>query len=150
LYAGTFFGGAFKTTTAGASWSAINSGLTGTFVILVVDPSAPATLYAGTSNGVANVFKTTDGGANWTVASSGLPSPGAGDFAVAASAPGTVYFSNAGRVHRSTDAGATWHPAELGLEGLSIDSLAIDPSDAATVYATTLNGGVFKTTTGGQ
>jgi hypothetical protein len=35
-----------------------------------MDPTAPNTLYAGTSGG--GVFKSTDGGANWSAANSGL------------------------------------------------------------------------------
>src|SRR6185295_1321550 len=58
LYAGTS-GGVFKSTTAGASWSAINSGLaTADVRSLAIDPSTPATLYAGTYS--SGVFKTTN------------------------------------------------------------------------------------------
>lgn len=150
LYAGTSIAGAFKTTTAGASWSAINTGLTGTFVVLAIDPGTPTTLYAGTSNGIGNVFRSVNGGASWSVASSGLISRGPGVFAVSPSSTGTVYLSYAGRVYRSTDAASTWSLAENGLAGLSVGRLAVDPSDPAIVYASTLNGGVYKTTTGGQ
>ena len=51
LYAGTG-GGVFKSTNAGGSWSAINTGLTNTSVFsLAIDPTNGSTLYAGTYGG---------------------------------------------------------------------------------------------------
>src|ERR1019366_3282259 len=46
LYAGTY-GGVLKSTNGGASWTAVNSGLTTTTVnARAIDPSTPAALYA--------------------------------------------------------------------------------------------------------
>jgi hypothetical protein len=56
-------------------WTAINSGLTATDVWSVtIDPSAPATIYAGTGGGA---FKSINGGATWqpTGANSGNGTP---------------------------------------------------------------------------
>ena len=51
LYAGTY-GGVFKSTDGGGSWSAVNTGLTNTEVsALAIDPATPTTLYAGTYGG---------------------------------------------------------------------------------------------------
>ena len=70
LYAGTDSNGVYKSVNGGASWTAVNAGLTNTTVLaLAINPSAPATLYAGTFGGV---FKSTDGGGSWTAASTGL------------------------------------------------------------------------------
>ena len=65
VYAGMNGGGVFKTTNAGGSWSAVNTGLTDTFVTaLAVDATTtPSTVYAGTQDG--GVFKTTNGGGSW-------------------------------------------------------------------------------------
>jgi photosystem II stability/assembly factor-like uncharacterized protein len=47
----------FKSTNGGTNWSAVNTGLTNTYVrALAIDPATPATLYAGTEGG--GVFKT--------------------------------------------------------------------------------------------
>src|SRR5262250_3185752 len=52
LYAGTGGGGVFKSTTGGASWSAVNTGLTNTSVrALAIERLTPSTLYAGTFGG---------------------------------------------------------------------------------------------------
>ena len=70
LYAGTDGGGVFKSTDGGGNWSAINTGLTNTYVYaLAIDPVTPTTLYAGTYDGV---FKSTDGGENWNAVNTGL------------------------------------------------------------------------------
>ncbi len=64
LYAGTKFGGVYKSTTSAASWTAVNNGLTNFNVqALAINPNPPSTLYAGTAGG--GVFKSTDSGATW-------------------------------------------------------------------------------------
>jgi hypothetical protein len=60
LYAGTSGRGVLKSTDGGGNWTAVNAGLTNSYVeALAIDPSTPTTLYAGTRGGV---FKSTDGG----------------------------------------------------------------------------------------
>lgn len=113
----------YKSTDAGASWTASENGLPPSepvacghqqiAVPLVIDPSTPTTLYVGLSLNryageecpdptVANgIFKSTDGGANWVHSSNGLPRlGGAGSshwsslaIAIAPSQPQTLYAS---------------------------------------------------------
>jgi hypothetical protein len=60
LYVGTEGAGVFKSLNAGASWFAINDGLTDLRVFgLALDPTRPNVLYVG---GAAGVFKTETGG----------------------------------------------------------------------------------------
>ena len=55
LYAGTFYGGVLKSTDSGGTWAAANTGLTNLFVYaLVINPTTPATLYAGTATGCSS------------------------------------------------------------------------------------------------
>ena len=59
LYVGTG-SGVFKSTDAGASWNALNTGLANLSVTaLVIDPIAPSTLYAGTTGGVYAIEQVT-------------------------------------------------------------------------------------------
>jgi len=52
VYAGTSYGGVFKSTDGGGSWSTFNDGLTNLFVTaLVIDPKTPVNLWAGTAGG---------------------------------------------------------------------------------------------------
>lgn len=57
LYVGTVGGGVIKTTDGGTSWTGINNGLWSEIIrVLAIDPSNPATLYAGGSD----IVSTTD------------------------------------------------------------------------------------------
>lgn len=64
MYAGTFHGGIFKSGDGGASWRAINNGLTNPDIhALVVDPRNNQHVYAGTIND--GVWMSTNGGEDW-------------------------------------------------------------------------------------
>ena len=138
----------YKSTNAGASWTASESGLPptedlgppGTFtylssivVPLVIDPDTTSTLYAGTVtawfNGLGSapptlangVFKSTDGGATWVHSSNGLP--------------------------RLAGPGSSHH---------DVLALAINPANPATLYAGVTSfasdgasGSIYKSTDGG-
>jgi photosystem II stability/assembly factor-like uncharacterized protein len=64
-------GGVFKSGDSGETWIAAQNGLPDTIFInqLVVDPSAPARIYAATQQGV---FRSTDAAASWAPINSGL------------------------------------------------------------------------------
>jgi hypothetical protein len=68
---GTFGGGVFKSTNAGASWTPADTGLPNLAInALAIDPSNPATFFAGTMGG--GVFKSTDSGGTWAAINTGL------------------------------------------------------------------------------
>ncbi|HUM02031.1 MAG TPA: PKD domain-containing protein [Thermoanaerobaculia bacterium] len=127
---------------------------------LAIDPSAPATLYAGTWG--AGVFKSTNGGGSWTAINAGLTYPHVGALAIDPSAPATLYASNfhvygganagvdGAGVFKSTNGGESWTAINAGLTNLNVFALAIDSSAPATLYAGTWGGGVLKSTNGGE
>lgn len=64
LYAGGARMGVVKSVDRGATWTAINTGLTNQAIrTLTLDPRQPEMLFAGTNGGA---FRTMDGGAHWT------------------------------------------------------------------------------------
>ena len=133
IYAGTFDRGLFKSTDAGATWSA--TALTNSPVeALAVDPLAPATVYAAAADG--GVFKSTDGGATWS--STGLATGSVRILVVDPSTPSTLYAAIPDvAVFKSTDGGATWNTS-LSFEWYpnpAIQGLVIDPTSPSTVYA---------------
>ena len=116
---------------------------------LAIDPSTPATLYAGTFEG--GVFKSTNGGNSWTTINSGLTSTRVFALAIDPSTPATLYAGTGGSgVFKSTNGGTTWQPtgANIFLMVGGGQALAIDRFTPATLYAGNFFG-VFKSTNGG-
>ena len=65
VYAGTWGSGVYKSTDGGATWSAVNTGLTDWMVdALAIDPANTSTIYVGTL--YYGVHKSTDGGTHWS------------------------------------------------------------------------------------
>ena len=119
----------------------------GIIYALAIDPSSPATLYAGTdSNGV---YKSVNGGASWTAVNAGLTNTTVLALAVDPSAPAKIYAGTFGGAFKSIDGGGSWTTINAGLAGTNVDALAIDPSNPATIYAGS-GGGVSKSVNGGQ
>jgi len=102
LYAGTPLSGSypghsgvFKSTDAGGSWSAVNSGLGSTNLLaLGIDGETPSTLYAGTYD--AGVFKSTDAGGSWTAVNTGLATLSVNVLAIDPITPSRVYAGTSG------------------------------------------------------
>ena len=141
---------AFRSADGGTSWSGSDAGLNGATVqTLIVDPTNPALLYAGTESGV---YKSTNGGASWTAASSGLSNIPVNVLVMDPTNPATLYagagnFEVAGGVFKSTDGGGSWTASSAGLPSSSIVALAIDPTNPNIIYAG--GSGVHKSTDGG-
>jgi hypothetical protein len=165
LYAAFLYGGVFKSTDAGATWNAANSGLIPgnavavyNAVALAIDPVSPSTVYTVSSSGV---FKSSDGGMSWNPASSGLPDWASeldDDYccfrprlAVDPQNSARVYLGiSVDGVHhafQSSDAGASWKDSGLvwSSSGWWFGGLAISSQGPSTVYAGTSQG-VFAMT----
>ncbi len=145
LFAGTW-SGIFKSTDAGLTWQAANTGLTDTIVYaLAIDPRTPTTLYAGTMSGV---FKSTDTGATWQAASTGLDNASVGGLAIDPWTPTTLYAvgSKTG-LFKSTDGGGSW--AALKTDG-NVSALAINPRNPFNLYAGSLGGVLISMDGGGS
>jgi photosystem II stability/assembly factor-like uncharacterized protein len=132
--------GILKSTNGGASWRAINFGLTSTAVSsLAIVPQNPSTLYAGTSG--SGVFKSTDGGESW--GSTSLPNTFVTALAAGVPDPGTVYVAGisggtswaVSGIYKSRDGGITWTQIAPDVPGRVIQVLTIDPHNPSTVYA---------------
>ena len=154
IYAGTFGNGVFKSTDAGASWVPFNSGLPALAVLrsppvvtcLIVDPSNPATIYAGISAGSASdgifkstnvgVFRSTNGGQRWDPLNvdrkfDRKPTHVLA-LAIDPTSPATVFAGSFGRgVFKSTNQGESWTAVNSGLTAAMVLALAIDPSSPA-------------------
>ncbi|MEZ5316904.1 MAG: FlgD immunoglobulin-like domain containing protein [Vicinamibacterales bacterium] len=169
--------GVFRTTDGGRTWqrSLFVSERTGV-IDLVMDPSAPETLYAWAwqlaSGPESGLYKTTDAGATWTKVAGGLPTGpmGRAGLAIAPGRPATVYafLDNwapvngpgdrriaGGEVYRSDDRGTTWRKANtedlydvFGIFGWKFCDIRVAPDDPEEIYI--LGNRMFHSTDGGR
>ena len=145
LYAGASDRGVFKSTDAGVTWNAIDTGIAGNVIqVLAIDPANPQILYAATGQGIAPgaVYKTVNGGSSWSVVDSSATGQ-ALQIAVDAQNPNNVYtvWDTVG-ARKSTDAGVTWNA--MPFPGTSIASLALDPHVSGNIFAYSAPIEVFK------
>jgi photosystem II stability/assembly factor-like uncharacterized protein len=149
-------GGLFRSNDGGLTWQTLRSGQTDFYSGLALD--AKSTIYAidnPSSGGSPVLIESTDGGATWS--SRALPATpvptGSFLLVVDPRTPGDLYVGAVTAISRSTDGGATWVDASQGLGFDLVNQLgllAMDPTASATLYAGGVQGGLFKTTTGGQ
>ena len=140
----------FKSTDATASWSNDNYGLKFPVTHLVIHPTQPLTLYAGTGNGV---FRSIDGGKTWLPINNGLNARFVVALVIDPLIPSTVYvvvdaLGTAAGVYKSTDGGNSWNLRRNGMVDGHLRSLAIDPITPTTLYAGAFNSPIYKTTNG--
>ena len=118
---------------------------------IVVDPSSPATVYAGTQT--MGVYKSTNAGTAWTPVNNGLLPAGGNRqlraLAIDPAATGTLYATTDGGVFKTVDGGAVWTASNGGLTNLSAQAIAVDPRAPSTVYIGVTFNGVQKSVDGG-
>jgi len=163
IYAGTTLSGIFKSVDGGGSWTSIYTGIGTTgngscampsIATLAIDPSTPATLYAGTlCTQQKAVLKSIDGGATWNPAVTGLPLYGEiASLAIDPQNTSTIYAAAAGTgLYLSTNAGANWTlvdavPTTDQFTSVSISASTGNPSRIA---LSTNGDGVYLSTDGG-
>ncbi len=150
-------------------WRSIGPWVGGRVVAITGVPQDPNLFYMGAVGG--GIWKSNDYGLRWTNLSDGkLPGNSAsiGAIAVAPSNPKVIYAGTGecdirndvipgDGIYKSTDGGKTWKYAGLRAARTTC-ALIVDPHDPNTVYAASMGqvfvpnaeGGVYKTTDGGQ
>lgn len=142
VFAGTLYGGVFRSTDNGNSWTQSSTDLTFTHMDhLVVNSSGY--IFAGTFN--KGVYRSTDNGDNWTQINVGMTDTAVASLAVNSSGhifAGTRYSG----VYRSTDNGDNWTQINAGLTDRGIFSLAVNSNGH--VFAGT-DRGIYRSTDNG-
>jgi photosystem II stability/assembly factor-like uncharacterized protein len=155
LFAGTRGSGLFKSTDGAGTWTSSSQGLDSYVSSIAIDPSAPATFYAGTQhpyNGSNSqrIYKSTDGGATWT-----QTSLDAGGFSITAIAinPGKTsqvigVSQGALGYFQSLDSGKTWSAVNTDANCGGVNGVFFDSSGATTYLAGGF--GLCRSTDGGK
>ena len=115
---------------------------------VAIDPSAPAVVFAGTTND--GVYRTLDGGQNWQRRNNGLLADTIvrivmvpGSTTVYAASPGDADDGRNPGVYRSDDRGDSWTPMLDGLAPQAVTALLLEPGTSL-LWAGTAGGGVFR------
>jgi photosystem II stability/assembly factor-like uncharacterized protein len=138
LYAGTFFGGSFKTINLGENWGQIGPILSQVNDMIVDESNI---IFAGTEN---EVYRSTNYGISWEYSSSGISGISVQSLAYNVNGDiwaGTKYYD--GGIFRSTDKGLTWEGG-----GFNILPTSIQCDDSGYVYASSFRE-VYRTTDDG-
>ncbi|MFZ1081089.1 MAG: T9SS type A sorting domain-containing protein [Candidatus Kryptoniota bacterium] len=150
---GSSGGGVFLSTDSGASWSAVNTGLTNTAVsAFAVSPNGAGdtNIFAGTYGG--GVFLSTNNGTKWTQVSKGLTNTYVLCLAVSPNGAGgtNLFAGTTGGVFLSTNNGISWTAVDSGLGNPGVYALAVSPNGAGgtNVFAGT-GAGFFLSTNNG-
>lgn len=151
LYTGTNI--VYKSTNAGASWTAISTALDASYIShLAVAPSDPQTIYVCYEGYDGKVFKTNNGGTNWTNIESGIPERYPTHLAVDPLNRDIVYCTvsgyGSGHVYKSTNGGTSWSNSSSGLPDIPVNCLVIDQSNGQKLYVGT-DLGVYYSSDGG-
>jgi photosystem II stability/assembly factor-like uncharacterized protein len=161
------YGGVYKTTSGGESWTKANQNIELPDVyVLVIDPSDSNTLYAGTSQhytqplgplSLGGVYKSVDGGENWQAMLTDNPPLGIFNIEALAISPVNPDLIFAGAsdyayhdvctgdgIFISRDGGETWETMNEGLPMLIINALAAHPTNPDMLYAGTKANGLLR------
>lgn len=136
IYAATSAAGVWRSDDGGQTWILPGDGMVSRSVLWIeVDPSNPATLWAGVeATGEAGFWRSTDRGKTWAAVrvdptSSALGQP----IAFAASKPGVIFEPSTNLHYRSADGGKTW--TSFRVPGQDVYAFAVDPANPLVVWA---------------
>jgi photosystem II stability/assembly factor-like uncharacterized protein len=137
MFAGTFYGGVFRSTDSGASWTATDSLFLGKEIVFLIEREG--TVMAGTP--VDGVFQSTDVGITWSQANFGI-----GGIRSIVSCGSDLIASTSSRLLISADGGLNWTLTNATLTSVTYTSLLTIDS---CVFAGTWGNGVFRSTNRG-
>ncbi len=152
FYIGVNNGGVWKTTDFGRTWKPIfDEQPTGSIGDVVVSPSNPNVIYAGSGEGLQRpdlsvgdgIYKSTDGGKTWNNMGlknaqqiGGLAIDPKNEHRLFVAALGHPYGPNEERgVYRTVDGGKTWERVLYIDENTGAIQVTIDPNNSNIVYA---------------
>ena len=148
LLAGAYFGGLYKSTDYGFTWTHVDSAFSSRSIFSIA--YAPdQTAYVGTFQG--GVFRSRDGGTTWTAVNNGLTNLDVQAVAVSPLDSSLLLAATSnGGVFRSADAGGSWTRVDTAAHALRGKAIAFHPAQAGVVFLGTIGEGAFRSVDGGQ
>jgi photosystem II stability/assembly factor-like uncharacterized protein len=147
VYAGTYFGGVYKSVDGGISWQHLESELSNKAIFTIeADLVNPDTLYAGTFQ--QGVFKSLDGGDNWSAINNGLIDLSVLDILFLPGMQRLLSATETG-VFYSDDGGGSWTKANAEQDPLYGKIFLQDTTDADTIYLGTSGFGLYVSSNNG-
>jgi hypothetical protein len=133
------------------SWTPISTAFASRISAIAPAPSAPSTVYVGTTDGAVQVT-TNLGNDGFPAASAGLPNRFVTSIAVDPTNAQTAYITvsgfDAGHVWKTTNGGGLWTDASGLLPNAPANAIVVDPANPQLLYLAT-DVGVFKSPDGG-
>ena len=148
LWAGTYFGGLYRTQNLGGQWTHISAPFDSQSVFSVApDPRLRGRIYVGTFQ--SGAYRTDDAGATWTRISEGLESRSVLQIAADPQDSDNVLAATPDGVFFSSDAGASWKIASVEGSGDGTRAIVFHPTRRGEVFQGGSHG-VFRSTDGGR
>lgn len=149
FYAGTYFGGLYRSVDRGQNWVHMPSPFSTYSVFsLVVDSQVRGRIFAGTFQ--SGVYVSDDGGRSWRASNTGLRNLNIQQLTANPADSNQLLVTTNSGVYNSTDGGRSWNVPERA-EGIQFGKCAIfDPKNTSTVYLGTTGLGVFRSPDGGR
>jgi uncharacterized protein (TIGR03437 family) len=127
----------WKSTDSGATWVPLDDLPFANLQTLVVDPTAPNTLYAAAGDG--GIFKSVDGGVTWKPASRGIATTHMRALGIDPLHPQVLYAAtgagvSTGLVYKTVDGGNNWAAVE-SMPSAAVQQLLVDARNPNNVYA---------------
>ncbi len=148
VYAGTYFGGLYRSVDYGFNWTPVATEFSPRSIFSIGLSTSGTTIYVATFQ--AGVYRSADGGTTWAAVNTGLTDldvqavgvdPVNPDVALAATSNGGVF--------RTGNGGASWTRVDEVSQNLRGRAIAFHPTVAGLVYLGTIGNGVFRSVDGG-
>lgn len=111
--------------------------------VVVADPTAPGTVYAGTQG--SGVYKSTNSGVTWFQVNTGLNDLYIYDLIIDPGNGQNLYAATYNGVYRTTNGGSAW---TLPVTLYGVNKIVVAPSSPSTMYAATYSGFYRSTDSG--
>lgn len=138
---GTFRGEVYRSLDGGHDWDIIGDA-PDTFLAMTSHPTDRDIVYGVGQEGI---HASGDSGLNWILA---FDRPTRA-FAIHPEDPNTMLAVFEDGLHRSRGSAANWEPLDLQVQG-TLGHIAFSPSEPDTIYVATYQGGIHKSTDGGD